>query len=80
MDFGQKPIGYDVTIDTNYVIVGVPPLNAEHRKTYNAQLKEAKALELPLASINGIMKRIGVKASNITDDDGNLRKPLFRRA
>ena len=76
-DFGGKPIGFEVTIDTNYVIVGVPPHNVEHRRTYKSQLKEAKLLELPLTSINGIMKRIGVKASNITDDDGNQRKPLY---
>ena len=76
-DFGGKPTGSEVTIDTNYVVVGATPLNAEHRKTFEAQLKEARELELPLASINGIMKRIGVEASNITDDNGNIRKPLY---
>ena len=31
-DFGGKPIGSEVTIDTNYVIVGAPPLNARPRR------------------------------------------------
>ena len=34
-------------------------------------------LELPLTSIDEIMRRIGVKASNITDEDGKQQRPLY---
>ena len=74
-DFGGRPIGSVATIDTNYVIAGAPPRDIELRKNYDAQLEEARSLELPITTVDEVMQCIGVVALAITHDDGNQHKP-----
>ena len=76
-DFGRKPTGIVATVDTIYVLAGAPPCNAELKKIYNAQLEEAKTFKLAIITVDEVMRRIGVEASAITDDNGNQRRPLY---
>ena len=54
-DFGGRPTGSVVTIDTNYVIAGAPPRDKELRKNYEAQLEVAGALKLTITTVDDVM-------------------------
>ena len=76
-DFGGKTTGMVATIDTNYVIVGAALCDEESREIYEAQLKEARTLEVRIMMVDEVMQCIGVEASAITDNNVNQHRPLY---
>ena len=66
------------TADTNYVVVGQPLGGRAKREHYDLQLKEADTLELPLLSVDELMRQIGGRDTNIkgpykTKDDNEAK-------
>ena len=64
-DFGGDATGMCATADTNYVVVGQPPGGRAKREHYDLQLKEVDTLELPLVSVDELMRQIGGRDANI---------------